>query len=403
MAQQALSLNLIFDQFYLPEGCELYLIHPRTKEFVGAYTSMNNNATQELGTELINGSELIVQVFIPTHVVDRPMLRIGTITHGYRSLGDYAKKQAKDLNDSGDCNIDVNCPLGDGWEEQIRAVALIIANGNAACTGSLINNTRQDGTPYFLTANHCGTNVTNWVFRFNWESPAPSCATTANSGPDNDFDSMNGASLIANNSGSDFSLVRFNNEIPLDYNVFFAGWDKTDVMNGPSTGIHHPSGDIKKICRENETVYTRTIDFNGNNNTKIWQIDNWDQGVTEPGSSGSPLFNQNGQIIGQLAGGSAACNGTNDNNEEDWYGRFAASWDDGSAPNQRLRDWLDPINANVDTLPGYDPKKSNLNVDLRMISVLGINTTNCEATITGNLSPIAVGANQGKDLSLIHI
>ena len=43
------------------------------------------------------------------------------------------------------------------------------------CTGNMINNTTNDCTPYFLTADHCadGSSVSNhnqWVFYFNFEA-----------------------------------------------------------------------------------------------------------------------------------------------------------------------------------------------------------------------------------------
>lgn len=397
IGNEALSLNFILEEFNLPEGAELYLYSPATGQHIGAYTSLNNNKAKTLGTELIIGNEANLQLYVPAHVSFEPSLKLATITHGYKTVGQYARHLARGLNDSEDCNVDVNCPLGDGWEKQIRAVAMIVVNGNGACTGTLINNTKEDGTPYFLTANHCGTNVSNWAFRFNWESPVPSCATTTGSSPDNDFDTMNGATLVANNSASDFSLVKFNNDIPFDYNVYYAGWDKSDTMVGPATGIHHPSGDIKKISRENETVYHTNIDFNGNSSTQMWQVDDWDQGVTEPGSSGSALFDSKGRIIGQLAGGYAACNGTTDNNTEDWYGRFATSWDEGNSPTSRLKDWLDPNNTNVDTLGGYDPNEALFANDLRVSTISGLKPRMCEPNLDEQISPIVTIINQGLD------
>ena len=49
--------------------------------------------------------------------------------------------------------------------------AIIIVGGSGSCTGAMVNNTAQDGTPYFLTANHClGGNTNNWSFKFDFES-----------------------------------------------------------------------------------------------------------------------------------------------------------------------------------------------------------------------------------------
>src|SRR5690606_20895427 len=140
----------------------------------------------------------------------------GNVIHGYRSLDRVQGDLTKALNSSGDCNIDVHCPLGVGWEDQIRSVAMIVVSGNGICTGALINNTCNDGTPYFLTADHCvGGSTANWAFRFNWASPpgTESCATTANStdpGPPYD-QTANGATVLVSGGQADHALLQITN------------------------------------------------------------------------------------------------------------------------------------------------------------------------------------------------
>ncbi len=83
-------------------------------------------------------------------------------------------------------------------------------------------------------------------------------------------------------------------------------------------------------------------------------------GVTEGGSSGSPLFDNNGRIIGSLTGGMAACepggNGSGTGPDQpDYYGKFAYSWDQNGAESaQQLKYWLDPINSGVTYLGGIN-------------------------------------------------
>jgi lysyl endopeptidase len=186
---------------------------------------------------------------------------------------------------SGNCNIDVNCPLGQGWENQRNAVACVVAGGGI-CSGSMVNNTSGTIIPYYLSANHCGTSPGSWVFRFRWERAAQHviCAqtnSTANNGPTNM--TVNGGVLRANNSGSDFILVELNSAPNPTWGIYYNGWDRSDALTvTQATGIHHPSGDIKKICRENDPLTQQTTSFNGNPNTKVWRVANWDQGVTEP-------------------------------------------------------------------------------------------------------------------------
>jgi len=198
-----------------------------------------------------------------------------------------------------------------------------------------------------------GGSTATWAFRFNWESPPGSevCQTVGTSvdpGPPYD-QTANGATQLYTSGASDVALLQITNMTVTDaqnWNCFYAGWDNSDALTvTQATGIHHPSGDVKKICRENNPPTHLT--WGG---AACWEVANWDQGVTEPGSSGSPLFDQNHRIIGQLYGGGSACVGTNDNNQDDNYGRFGISW-------LNLDNWLAPVSCGTapTTNDGWDP------------------------------------------------
>lgn len=375
----AMTINLLLENFNLPAGARLYLFDADKTNRVGAYTSRNNRGDGLLGTELVHGDKIIVEYFEPNAVLGQGSFKIANVIHGYRSLDRVQEDLTKALNSSGDCNIDVHCPLGVGWENQIRSVAMIVVGGSGICTGALINNSCDDGTPYFLTANHClGGSTGNWAFRFNWASPpgTESCATTANSsdpGPPYD-ETANGATVLANSGQSDFALLQIDNMTITDaqnWSLFYAGWnnDDTDGSITQATGIHHPSGDVMKICRESDSPYHNTA-----GGADVWYIDQWEQGVTEPGSSGSPLFDQNGRIIGQLYGGAAACSGTVNNGQYDYYGRFGVSWGLG------VSDYLDPAGCGGTNVvnDGWDPSGPAQPDDASIQSVESPTGTYCE-------------------------
>ena len=318
-------------------------------------SSDQNQEGGVLGTWLVKGDSVWIEYHEPLSVQGQGTLHIAKATHGYRNADTF--NQAKGLNDSGNCNLDVDCSIGEDWEElkehNKRSAGILLSGGSGFCSGALINNTQNDGTPYFLTANHCYSNPSSWAFRFGWISPNTVCATTENSssGPTNM--TISGATLRSRDAGSDFALVEINSEIPDEWNRVFAGWDKTDNFPEFQIGIHHPSGDVMKVCRDDDPA---TKEVNGGAQT--WEIvgglyGGWEIGVTEPGSSGSPLFDQEGRIIGQLFGGGAACAGTNDNGAFDYYGRVGVSWEGGGTSSTRLRDWLDPQNSGRDTMDPY--------------------------------------------------
>lgn len=389
----ALSVNVIFNRFTLASGTRLYLVNKELNQYVGAYTSLNNNSANVLGTDLLDGSKIVIEVIEPKEVIGQSTLHVGTIVHGYLPLEEMILKS---FGQAGSCNIDVNCPLGQGWENQRNSVACVVSGG-AVCSGSMVNNTSGNIIPYYLSANHCGSSPANWVFRFRWERTAANaiCATsnsTANNGPTNM--TVNGGVLRAKNSGSDFILVELNSIPNPSWGVFYNGWDRSDALTvTQGTGIHHPSGDIKKISRENDPLTQQISSFNGNPNTNFWRINNWDQGVTEPGSSGSPLFDQNKRVIGVLSAGTAACAGLTDNNGYDIYGRFGIAWDQGTTPATRLKEWLDPGNVGSITIDGVDPAVSQTPNDGSISNPMGVFGTICGSTVTPTFNITNNGSN----------
>jgi len=354
----ALSMNVIFDQFYMPEGGTVYLYNDDRSDLLGAYTNIQNQVSGVLGTWLVKGETLWVEYYEPKKAKGKGRLNIGSITHGYRNAKTF--NQEKALNGSGDCNHDVDCPIGADWEQHKdsnkKAVGILLSGGSGFCTGALVNNTANDATPYFLTANHCYSDPASWAFRFGWISPDPICAETTNSTDETTNMTISGGTLRAKNEASDFCLVEINQAIPTTWDRTWSGWDKTEDFPTFEVGIHHPSGDIMKICRDDSGAIKNA---NGDPSAETWEITTagggWELGVTEPGSSGSPLYDQNGRLIGQLYGGGADCSGTNDNGQLDYYGRFGVSWETGTSSDTRLKEWLDPSGLNPDVLDSYPP------------------------------------------------
>lgn len=349
---EALSINFEFHDFVVPEGGRVF-VYNEAGEVFGGFTAESNPGFTSLGVAPIAGDRITIEYVEPASVEGEGRLRISQVTHAYRDIFGYGKG----LGDSGSCNNNVICPEGDPWRDQIRSVAIIVVGGSGACTGQLINNCAEDGTPYFLTANHClpgGGNVNNWVYRFNWESP--SCAQNQN-GPTNQ--TLSGSTVLANSAGSDVALIRINSNPPASYNVYYSGWDRSGTAPTSSVAIHHPSGDVKKISFDNNPATTST--FGG---AQCWRIATWEDGTTEPGSSGSGLWNQNGHIIGQLFGGQASCS----NNVNDYYGRFDVSW---NVLSQHLGS-CGPV------LEGYDPNNSTtLDYDATLQSINNLPATLC--------------------------
>lgn len=388
-SENAISINLIFSKFKLSPNATLYLFDGDKTEFIGAHTSLNNNVNNMMGTELIHDDKIVIELTEPANEAGMSELIVGTVVHGYLDL----EAEIKALNDSGDCMYDVNCPIGAGWENQRNSVAMMVNSSGGFCTGSLVNNTSGTIIPYFLSANHCGTSPGGWVFRFRWESPAAQadCATAANSVNGPTTMNVNGGVLRASYSPSDFTLTELNTAPDPAWGVYYNGWNRTDVPATSAVGIHHPSGDIKKISFENQTLISTTFGTSPANSH--WGVTQWDNGVTEGGSSGSPLFDQNHRVVGQLHGGASAC-GNAPNALSDEYGKFFASWTGGGANSSRLSNWLDPSNTGATTIDGVDPAGPGTPLDAAITGASSLSGTICTTSVT----PEITITNSGTDV-----
>ncbi len=362
----ALTINFEFHEYVVPHGA-LVFVYNDLGQHLGAFMAASSPGRNTMGVTQLAGERITVEYYEPADVAGEGRLRIGQVTHGYRDVFNLAKG----LGDSGPCNINVVCPEGDGWEDQIASVAIITVGGSGMCTGTLINNCAEDGTPYFLTAQHClGGGVANWVFRFNWESPE--CAQNLN-GPTNQ--TVSGAQLLVDDAGTDVALLELNSVPPAEYGVYYSGWDRSSTPATSVTGIHHPSGDIKKISHSHDPVIPGTM-----SGAQCWHVQEWNEGTTEPGSSGSGLWNQDKLLVGQLFGGQASC-GFNFN---DFYGRFDVSWP-----------LLEPhLGSCGPQQPGFDPNGGQTGCPATPPAEVDVNSPAYTAVITADPSCCLVAWTQ---------
>jgi|GEM_PF-892364 len=354
-APGALSLNLGFTTYQMPEGGRMFLYTPDYRLFRGPFTAADNELHGQFWSPILEDDEMVIEVLLPAQARSGLRLVLTSVNYGYVEFGNAPL--------SGSCNVDVVCPEGDAWRDEMRSVGVISTGGSTFCTGFMVNNTAQDKKPYLMTANHCGitaANAASLVVYWNYENSTCRTPGSAASGQpgDGSLDQFNtGALFRATYFDSDFTLVELDDAPDPAFNVHWAGWDRSSNNATSAVAIHHPNTDEKRISFENDA--TTTTSYYGTsvpgNGTHI-RVTDWDLGTTEVGSSGSPLFNQDHHVIGQLHGGDAACG----NDSSDWYGRFSVSWTGGGTPATRLSDWLDPTNSGAMTLDGRDQFDFNI-------------------------------------------
>ena len=360
-APGAKAMSAFFDKLVLPEGGKLFLYNPSRSQVIGAFTSQNNVPGGYFATELIAGDRFIMEYYQPADVRVSPSIHMYSINYAYRGVG-FLNINKEVENTSEGCEVNVKCPEGDAWQNEVRGVIRIMILKDSAgywCSGSVLNNVRNNRIPYVLTADHCfegasAKDLQQWVFYFDYQSP-----TCVNPLVKPTPKTMTGATLKSHGgnggeTGSDFCLVLLNQNIPDTFNVYYNGWSRKDTTSPSGVCIHHPEGDLKKISTYDKPLIT--ANFPGNPNPCHWEV-TWigtadGHGVTEPGSSGSPIFDNSGRIMGALTGGDSDCDSSS-LDLPDYYGKFSWSWDkDGYDSTTRLKDWLDPDNSGIMYISG---------------------------------------------------
>lgn len=394
------ALSLIIENISIPDDAQLFIYPSDLSSFTTALGS-EIKASGVLSIPTYRGGAIYVEyreqgVTGIKKPEPKGIFTVTEVVYIYKGLESLTG--SKDLGDSESCHVNIGCtPEGANWQKNKRGVARLLYREGSVwywCTGTLVNNTQQDGKPYFLTAEHCGGNAKAsdrnvWKFYFNYERPG---CTNTGTPPEN---LITGCTLLAKGSlsgGSDFQLLLLSSTPPPAWNAYYNGWDRS--VGAPLRGvcIHHPSGDAKKISTFTTQPTTATPNVSGRPmaTNSAWRV-NWvpttnGHGVTEGGSSGGPLFNSSGHIVGTLSGGAASCITPN---SHDYFGKFNHHWNaNGTANSSRLSPWLDPIGSDPMVLDGFDPNRSlfaSFTIDRTQIYIGGT-VTFTDASVGSNLT-----------------
>lgn len=398
------AISLYYDRFALPEGVRYFLTNQNKRQILGAYTASNNTKYQNFVTEPVQGDYVYLEMNISAGVslsaIQFHVDKLSAYYRGVDDLNEFAEEQSgavvlrptDDMPGTSPCHINAMCPIPNipltRYEKERAASVKITAlsqDGAGFCSGTLINNTgnNKNGTcqPLLLTASHCdGSNsyssqdFSQWMFKFNYQYADCDGPTKVSPSPTYDgaafksrsyYPSFNTGTSGNSSMVSDFLLLELNS-LPAATNTYLAGWNRNldiaaefnqDYYNF-FIGFHHPNGDIKKKS------WGIFIAGNGTFNQNVVSATHWNMtftnGGTQPGSSGSGLFDVDGLLIGDLSGGQSAnpsCGPTY--GSSGLYSKLSYGWENDfdqtnfpahAGAQSQLKPWLDPANTNVSKL-----------------------------------------------------
>ena len=363
IAKKASLMILYFDEFYLPSGATLKA-YTEDGRFLKEYSSSDNTELGKISVGPVFGGSIVLE-YKPSKSESAPQLHLAAVAHN-RVDDPQARGGATPswYQASTSCQIDAQCWFASDWCNEISSVGMMLSPTNGGCSGAMIMNTRRDFEPYFLTAFHCidsdvdgdlSQNEINalatYTFIWNYERSNINC-NVFNS-PEPGWNSQCGASLVTAYRSSDLVLLQLFQRPDEDWNVSYAGWDNRDQSAIGGASVHHPARDVKKINHyATHTTLRRHRTSAAGFLVHTWKV-RWSSGMGEGGSSGAPLFDESGQIMGVCSGTSyGECGSIRTIH----YGRFHRAWDNDAT----LRAALDPLNTGQSTIATDDQCQSDI-------------------------------------------
>jgi hypothetical protein len=214
--------------------------------------------------------------------------------------------------------VDANCGNAGPAEAAKDAVAKIEWIAGAfinTCTGGLLADTDPStDVPLFLTANHCTSkSVSNMEFFFNYTTTScnGSCPDSLVTGGNPPAPSAVGFTVLASGRSGDYTLGQLNEAPPAG--AVFLGWTNAPIASSNGAALHRISNANygPQVYSEHEVDPSSSTCRGWPRGERIYSVDV--TGATMGGSSGSPVVNASGEVVGQLSG----CCGFNCGNECD--------------------------------------------------------------------------------------
>ncbi len=329
--QNALAVGLTFSHLELPRGARLYIYSEDHQDFIGPLNSANNT-TLPLSTPPVVGSKIIIEYYEPYAYRGNGEFSLLQVSRSYRNI-----REAEVMQQNGCLELlDPAQFSSDMVNVSSSVLMMIVDDGQRIATATLLNNTSNDGTPYVMTSIHAlQGNPSSWIFLFD---------VTGNRCAGNNVNCTNsaicGAFVLETDMELGISLLKLRGTPQNSWRAFYSGWRLVNVENSSDyICLQHALG-----LPQSYAAYTGTLTSSELNGHETQSLETAVEGGTFQGSIGSPLFDNDMNLIGMFVGGNTDC----DANGEDHFVTISSNW-------TKLNEYLDPFSFQSDRLEGLYP------------------------------------------------
>jgi lysyl endopeptidase len=302
----AVSLSFHADRASFPAGAVLKVTGANG---ASATYRARDIARSGLWSRPLPGDSLLLSLTVDTAARPQTVLQVESFQAGYRSLGAGVPDNAhyrslmRKTTQTSSCTVNYACEANSANQGPGGATVAIVVSGVVQCTGTLLNDTSNDGTPYVLTARHCengvlgggdpgaAANVTVY-----WDAVTP-CGSALGSIYDGNATTQTGATTVVEQQ--DAWLIRLDAP-PAANDAYYAGWDATGGVFSGGYSIHHALGNDKQYVAWYGQPILQTISgatLQLDYASTFWGVVN-SVGSVGAGASGGALFDPNNHAVG---------------------------------------------------------------------------------------------------------
>ena len=329
--QNALAVGLTFGHLELPRGGRMYIYSEDHRDFIGPFSSADNT-TMPVGTPPVAGSRIIIEYYEPYAFRGYGEFSLRSVARSYRNIRDFSDSEESECFEF----LDGTQFSNDVTNASSSVLMMIVENGQRIATSTLINNTSNDGTPYVMTSVNALLGLpSSWVFLFDVTrnrcfGANSNCTSSA----------ICGAHVLETNADLGLALLKLRNEPRNNWRAYYSGWRLgTSEMSSDYICLQHSLG-----LPQSYVTYSGSFADGENHGLPTKVLNSSLQGSTFQGAIGSPLFDDDMNLIGMYVGGNSNCSATGD----DHFVMISSNWTE-------LDEYLDPFAFHFDRLEGLYP------------------------------------------------